>query len=93
VDTTAKTVCLQPLLTVYRITAAADNHDLQMNVVLNGIEMAKHFVGGSSTVHYRISANSVVLDLNQNDRVWVKMISGGNMYSEGADQSFAGYKL
>ncbi|XP_062601961.1 cerebellin-2-like [Saccostrea cucullata] len=79
-----------------RITPSSNPTDMYFSIVLNGIEEAKHLVYGRDSIPFRISTNTIALQLNHSDRVWVKINTGGRMWSSGThsgDQTFTGYKV
>ena len=78
-----------------RITAAINSHDMFFQFILNGSSKYQSLVYGRTANPYRTTSNSIVLQLLHGDRVWVKMVQGGNHYSYGlsGDQTFSGYLL
>ena len=78
-----------------RITAAINAGDLYFEFILNGSAKTTNLVYGRSANRYRISSNSIVLQLRHGDRVWIKMSVGGNHWNSGVggDQTFSGYLL
>ena len=78
-----------------RITGRDNPSNMRFEFTLNGSPKTQNLLYGSSARTYRSSSNSIVLQLNQGDRVWIKMYLGGKHWSAGAggDQSFSGYLL
>ena len=78
-----------------RITAAYNPDSMFFEFILNGSAKTRTLVFGRSTNPYRTSFDSIVLRLSHGDRVWIKMVTGGNHYSSGTggDQTFSGYLL
>ena len=78
-----------------RITADKNPSDMYFEFILNGSAKTRNLVYGYSTMYYRTSSNSIVLQLTHGDRVWINMWSGGKHFSYGAggDQTFSGYLL
>ena len=78
-----------------KITGRDNNSDMYFDFILNGSAKTRNLVVGRSANPYRTSFDSIVLRLSHGDSVWIKMVTGGNLYSSGTggDQSFSGYLL
>ena len=78
-----------------RITGAYNPDSMFFEFILNGSAKTRNLVFGRSANPYRTSFDSIVLQLHHKDKVWIKMMTGGNHYSSGTggDQSFSGYLL
>lgn len=78
-----------------KITQATSSHDMFYQFILNGSVTTQTLVFGRSDRTYRTSSNLIVLQLIHGDRVWIKMVTGGEhyAYSTGGDQSFSGFLL
>ena len=78
-----------------KITALLNSSDMVFDFILNGSAKTQNLVLGGSNHPARTSSNSIVLQLNHGDRVWIKMTVGGRHFSKGAggDQTFSSYLL
>ena len=78
---------------LFRRISGINNSVHLFEFTLNGSAKTQKLWLGGSANPYRTSSNSIVLQVRQGDRVWIKMVLGGkhNSADAGGDQTFSGW--
>ena len=76
----------------FRRISGINNSIHLFEFTLIGSAKTQNLLLGGSANPYRTSSNSIVLQVRQGDRVWIKMVLGGkhNCADAGGDQTFSG---